>query len=44
MQNFHQSTWNHDIFYSGGYLKGQLFVKNEKYEHGGRMKVKIRIL
>jgi hypothetical protein len=50
MQNLHQSTWDHEILYTDRSsedekrLIGQFFVKNKKYEHGGRLNVKIHSL
>jgi hypothetical protein len=46
MQNLHQSTWDHVILYTDRSSKDEtfnktIFVKNKKYEHGGRLNVKI---
>jgi hypothetical protein len=47
MQNLHHSTWDHEILYTDRYPKDEqllirpFFVKNKKYEHGGRLNVKI---
>jgi hypothetical protein len=49
-QNLHQSTWDHEILYADRSSKEeQLFIKtiyviNQKYERGGRLKVKFQIL
>jgi hypothetical protein len=48
MQNLHQSTWDHEILYTDRSSKDeQLLIrpflsKTKKYEHGGRLNVKIR--
>jgi hypothetical protein len=46
MQNLHQSTWEHEILYTEGRttFNKTIFVKNKKYEHGGRLNVKIHSL
>jgi hypothetical protein len=50
MQNLHQSTWEHELLYTDRSSKDkQLSIrpflsKIKKYEHGGRLNVKIRIL
>jgi hypothetical protein len=50
MQNLHQSTWDHEILYTDKSSKDeQLLIrpflsKTKKYEHGGRLNVKIHIL
>jgi hypothetical protein len=49
MQNFHQSTQDHDILNSDRSLKGEKFsigpfCENEKYEYGGQLKFEIHIL
>jgi hypothetical protein len=48
MQNLHQSTWDHEILYTDRSSKDEqlltIFVKNKKYEHGGRLSVKIHSL
>jgi hypothetical protein len=50
MQNLHQSTWDHEILYTDRSSKDeQLLVrpflsKAKKYEHGGRLNVKIHSL
>jgi hypothetical protein len=51
MQNLHQSVWDHEILYDAGtsskdehLLIRQLFVKNQIYECGGWLKVKINAL
>jgi hypothetical protein len=47
MQNFHQSTWEHEILYTDRYLKDEQLLmrpflsKTKKYEHGGQLNVKI---
>jgi hypothetical protein len=49
MQNLHQLTWGHEILSDRSskdeqLLIRQFFVKNKKYEHGGRLNVKIHSL
>jgi hypothetical protein len=51
IQNLNQSTWDHGILYADRSSKdgdGQLlmrpFCQKQKYERGGRLKVKIHIL
>jgi hypothetical protein len=50
MQNLHQSTWDHEILYADRFLKDEqtsnktIFVKDKKYERGGRYKVTIHVL
>jgi hypothetical protein len=50
MQNLHHSTWDLEILYADRSSKdeqlliGPFFVKNKKYEHGGRLNVKIHSL
>jgi hypothetical protein len=51
MQNLHQSTWGHEILYTDGSSKDQkllirpfLSKAKKKYEHGGRLYVKIHSL
>jgi hypothetical protein len=49
MQNLHQSTWDHETLYANRSSKDEqllmtIFVKNKKYEHGGRLNVKIHSL
>jgi hypothetical protein len=36
--------WDHKILYAGRSSKINNFLKNQKYEHGGQLKVKICIL
>jgi hypothetical protein len=47
----HQSTWDHNILYADISSDGEqrtfnktTFTRNQKYEHGERLKVKIKIL
>jgi hypothetical protein len=50
MKNLHHSTWDHEILYTDKSSKDEqllvrpFFVKNKKYEHGGRFNVKIHSL
>jgi hypothetical protein len=50
MQNLRQSTWDYEVLYTDRSSKDEqllirpFFVKNKKYEHGGRLNVTIRIL
>jgi hypothetical protein len=50
MQNFHQSTWDHEILYTDRYSKDKQLLmrpvlsKTKKYEHGGQLNVKIHSL
>jgi hypothetical protein len=50
MQNLHQSTWDNEIMYTDRSSKDEqlsirpFLSKNKKYEHGGRLNVKIHIL
>jgi hypothetical protein len=50
MQNLHQSTWDHGIVYTDRSLKDEqllitpLLSKTKKYEHGGRLNIKIHSL
>jgi hypothetical protein len=51
MKNLHQSTWDHNILYADISSEGEqrtlnkaTFARNQKYEHGERLKVKIKIL
>jgi hypothetical protein len=47
MQDLHQSTWDHEILYTDRssndeqLLIGPFLSKTKKYEHGGRLNVKI---
>jgi hypothetical protein len=47
MQNLCHSTWDHEILYADSSSKDEqletIFVENQKYKHGGRSIVKIRI-
>jgi hypothetical protein len=41
MQNFNQSTWDHEILYAGIFrgwttFNKATFARNQKYKHGGR--------
>jgi hypothetical protein len=46
-QNMYQSTWDNDISYADRYLEDEQILTwpllRKKKEHGGRMKVKMRI-
>jgi hypothetical protein len=50
MQNLHQSTWDHESLYTDRSSKDeQLLIrpflsKTKKYEHGGRLNVKVHSL
>jgi hypothetical protein len=50
MQNFHQSTWHHEIWYaerSSGdeeVFNEPTLAKNQKYKHGGRLHFNINLL
>jgi hypothetical protein len=50
MQNLHQSTWDHEILHTDRCSKNKqrlirpFLSKTKKYEHGGRLNVKIHSL
>jgi hypothetical protein len=49
MKNFHQSTWEHEILCTDRSSKDEQllmrpFLEEKKYEHGGRLNVKIHSL
>jgi hypothetical protein len=50
MQNLNPSAWDHEILYTDRSSKYEqllirpFFAKNKKYEHGGRLNVKIHSL
>jgi hypothetical protein len=50
MQNLQQSTWDHEILYTDRSSKDEqlskrpFLSKTKKYEHGGRLTVKIHSL
>jgi hypothetical protein len=49
MQNLHQSTWDNQILYADIFRRWTTFnettfARIQKYERGGRLKVKINIL
>jgi hypothetical protein len=50
MQNLHQSTWVHEIFYADRASKdeqiliGPFLSKAKNYEHGDRLNIKIHSL
>jgi hypothetical protein len=48
-KNMKHSTWNQEVLYADRSLKVEqilrsFFVRNQKYEHGLRLKIDIRVL